>query len=280
MNSYMKKIFIKFLYLTVCLLFLFYVINIFGQEIQIQYENSQNIFLSEKMVVDRILYREQISTSNSLNKFLKAQLAFTIGTNGEVLEIQVKCGDDEFAKSATQSLMHWKFKPWTGFDGSLQIVKAQLTFELRGNKSGLIWDFRDYPITEKDAKSLLDAFPKIHKYLKIINSDPDLYLDVDYFPEERNGIFYLFHLYTAPPEESMTFTIGWYEVNAYTGEVWDSLFFHQFNSKLLNKRRSSILRASKFNKAVINKYKGISPWDKRLEGLVENPCSSFLNTIK
>ena len=144
------------------------------------------------------------------------------------------CGDPDLLAGVAGSVKAWRFKP-LGQEERPSVTS--LTFRLKNGLVGLIWDSKDYPISESDATRLVRSLPNVASQLEHY---PGMMLEVDWYPEERDGIFYLFHLYQSGA--GMDFTTGWYWVNAYTGEIWDGLNFKEMKSVKLGKLRKSILQ--------------------------------------
>lgn len=220
---------------------------------------------SETLAVARIHERHPVSLLPSDGPEppdrARAHVCFTIGGAGEVVSVKGACGDAALLAAVTRSLKQWRFAPPEPDPTYGNSVTTELTFQWRDHGASLIWDRHDYPIGKKDAAKLVRAVPRVAAEMK---DDPRLILEVDSYPQERDGIFYLFHLYEVG--KSLTFTLGWYEVNAYSGEVWDGLQFQPIRARGIRRLRKRLgLGASP--------YEGLKPWITETDELLRNPCA-------
>lgn len=232
--------------------------------------NTSRATWAEALAVSRIVVRQPVLIPQEIERRIpdrtRVQVRVCIGRQGEVLEVRESCGEPDLLAGIARSVKDWRFKPLDQQDGP---AETSLTFRLKNGVVGLIWESKDYPINETKAASLIRALPRVASLLK---RDPRLTLEVDWYPEERDGVFYLFHLYQSGKE--MNFTLGWYWLNAYTGEVWDGLQFEQVKSSGLRKLSSTILRQSQV-RAEDSPYYRVTPWqlDSRAVELLKDPCA-------
>ena len=235
-------------------------------------EQRSGTFWSEPFAVSRIRERHAVSFPAELapkpTSRARARICLRIGAHGEVLDVDGQCGDAALLAEAMRSVSSWRFEPPPHEPGDDTPVITHLTFQWRDDKAGLIWDFKDYAVSELDAIRLIRALPTVAAQLK---RNPDLRLEVDWYPEERDGIFYLFHLYVFG--DGMNLTSGWYDVNAYTGEVWDGLNFKAMRSAGLRRLRKVISQRVGFPKSIAARYEGLEPWTTNADELIKRPCT-------
>ena len=187
-----------------------------------------------------------------------------IGGAGEVLAASSECGDPVLLSAVLPSVRRWRFEPPEPDKTWGNTATTTLTFQWRDHSAALIWERKDYPIRDDDAKQLVRAVPKVARELK---EDPHLILEIDLYPEERDGVFYLFHLYANG--DFMTFTLGWYEVNAYTGEIWDALQFQAVRGRALRRLQKAI-RQRVGSSA---RFEGLNPWSTKADKMRSDPCA-------
>lgn len=92
----------------------------------------------------------------------------------------------------------------------------------KGSKAGLAEEVLSYPFpfpfNEREAEQLVKAIPKVREALS--RRHYHMLLEMDRFPWQGGGFWY-FHLYTL--NEQPISTLGWYAVNACSGEVWKTM---------------------------------------------------------
>jgi hypothetical protein len=197
-------------------------------------------------------------------KSARVQLCLLVDKDGNAANAGVRCGNEPFASAALVAVKTWKFKPSSEHSTSL-------TFQWKDGKGGLIWDFRDYPISESEALSILKLVPKVKRAFQLRK---DMQLVVDWYPEERDGIFYTFHLYYDLLNSEglgMMWTGGWFAINSYTGEIWDMLEENKVNTQAIKKKREEILARTGGLKQINRKYLGLSFY--ALDELMKNSCA-------
>ena len=236
-----------------------------GNERTVACMQPGGISWSERLAVSRIRVRQAVSLPSPAPEppdRARAQVCVTIGAAGEVRAVSGECGDPVLLAAVLRSVPHWRFQTPT------YTVTTTLTFQWRDHSAGLISERRDYPITDRDATELVRAVPFVVRELK---KYPALILEIAEYPEERDGVFYLFHLYEFG--KFMTFTLGWYEVNAYTGEVWDGLYFQHIRSRAVQHLREVIRQRLVNAHSDAARFEGLEPWAANVEEMMKNPCA-------
>ena len=230
---------------------------------------ERGVSWSETLAVANIRDRHPISLppgSHEPPDRARAQVCLTIGAAGEVTAVRGACGDAVLLAAVMRSVALWRFEPPEPDPTWGSSVTTSLTFQWRDHSASLIWDRHDYPIGEKDATKLVRAVPHVVSLLK---QSPKLILEVDVYPEERDGVFYLFHLYESG--EGMDFTLGWYEVNAYSGEVWDGLEFQPIRAGAVRRMRRLIRRRLGLSNST--RYEGLDPSAGDVETMMRDACA-------
>jgi hypothetical protein len=237
-------------------------------------EQRSGAFWSEPFAVSRIRERHAVSLPTESTPVppnrVRARICLRVGAHGEVLDVGGQCGDAALLAEAMGLVRSWRFEPPARETGDDTSIITHLTFQRHGDKADLIWDFKDYPVNEVDAVRLIRTLPTVAAQMK---RNPEMRLEVDWYPEQRDGIFYLFHLYLYHAGAGMNFTSGWYDVNAYTGEVWDGLNFKPIRSAGLNRLRKAISQRVGFPKSIAAQYEGLEPWSTNADELIKNPCA-------
>lgn len=207
---------------------------------------------------------------------VRVRLDLRISKEGKVLETHAICGPSAFVREAIQSVAGWSFDPQYTNRLGVDSVTTHLTFCWRDGKGGLISDFRTYPVSEADALTLIKSIPDISRQLR---QYPHLHVEIDWFPEEFDGIFYLIHVYNFPPGAGMTYTHGWYEVNAWTAEVWETTLDPiKVDVPQARKYRRAILRRNSASKMETARFQGLNPMSTHTSALLKNPCADRPDT--
>jgi hypothetical protein len=71
--------------------------------------------------------------------------------------------------------------------------------------------------------------------------------------------------------DGMMWAAGWFAINAYTGEVWDTLEEKRVDTKAIKKRRDEVLARTGGLIEINRKYLRLSFY--ALEGLLKDPCT-------
>lgn len=226
---------------------------------------------SERFAVSQIRARQPVALRDlgpEPAPEARAHVCLQIGAAGEVKAVKAMYGDAVFVRTIQQSLLEWRFQAPARDGVGLGGVMTELTFVWRDHIGELTLSDRTcYPISESVAGELVRAVPGVATLLK---PNSTRILEIDGYPENRDGVFYLFHLYEGSSE--MTRTLGWYFVNAYSGEVWDGLHSEPVHSVALNRLRAKLAQRHPLGGTTARGYEGVDPWSPNAGERIESPC--------
>src|SRR5258708_1605755 len=255
------------------------VTSCFGQSIAPTEEShpcgleTGGVFWSETFAISRIGEGSPIVSASPPGKAeppdrAGAHVCLTVGAAGEVVAVCGECGDARLLAAVIQSVRQWRFEPPTQDELWGNSVTTWLTFQWREHSAALILDRNDYPIDKENATQLVRAVPGVGSQIKRY---PRLILEVDAYPQEGDGVFYLFHFYESG--QDMNFTLGWYFVNAYTGEVWEAMEDQPIRTRGVRRVQKLLRQHLRIPITGVAGYEGLDPAVSYTREITDDPCA-------